>query len=69
MSKPTHIAYIVNKAKEGTGGKDFWRSVGAVFQHGKGGGFDLVIHDQLAISGRIVCREAKDDRVEQEPQS
>ena len=43
MSKPTHIAYIVNKAKEGTGGKDFWRSVGAVFQHGKGGGFDLVI--------------------------
>lgn len=61
MSKPSHIAYVVSKAKE-AGGKDFWRPVGAVFQHGKGGGFDLVIHDQLAVSGRIVCTVPKDEK-------
>jgi hypothetical protein len=62
MSKPSHIAYVVNKAKEGSNGKDFWRPVGAVFQHGKGGGFDLVIHDQLSVSGRIVCMVPKDEK-------
>jgi hypothetical protein len=41
-----------------------WRSVGAVWPHKNGNGFDVVIHDQLAVSGRIVCTEPK----EKEPQ-
>ena len=61
MSKPSHIAYVVNKPKDQPEHKGFWRSVGAVFQH-KDGGFDVVIHDQLAVSGRIVCRVPKDDK-------
>jgi len=62
MSKPTHIAYVVNepKPKEGEDRKPLWRPVGAVFAHNKGDGFDLVIHDQLAVSGRIVCTVPKD---------
>ena len=61
MSKPTHIAYVVNKASK-PGAEDFWRPVGAVFQHGKGNGFDLVIYDQIAVSGRITCTVPKDDK-------
>ena len=64
MSKPSHIAYVVNK-KEPTDAKGFWRPVGAVFQH-KDGGFDVVIHDQLAVSGRIVCRVPKEGKVGEE---
>jgi hypothetical protein len=62
MSKPTHIAYVVNKPKDDPKAKGFWRAVGAVWPHEKGEGFDLVIHDQLAVSGRIVCTVPKEDK-------
>ena len=60
MSKPTHIAYVVADAKEGKDKKSMWREVGAVWPHKSGKGFDVVIYDQVAISGRIVCTERKD---------
>ena len=68
MSKPSHIAYVVNDPKEGSDRKAMWRAVGAVWPHKKPGstGFDLVIHDQIAVSGRIVCTEAKDREEPQE---
>ena len=60
MNKPTHIAYVVTQPEPDTDDKAFWRAVGAIWPHSKGNGFDLVIHDQIAVSGRIVCRPAKD---------
>ena len=63
---PSHIAYVVTQSRKGTDDKPFWRSVGSIWPHGKGDGFDLVIHDQLAVSGRIVCRAVKDKPVETE---
>jgi hypothetical protein len=57
-SKPSHIAYVVTPTKDAD--KKIWRSVGAVWPHGKGNGFDLVINDQLSVSGRIVCTEPKE---------
>ena len=59
MSKPSHIAYVVNKNPDDEK-KDFWRRIGAVWQHKNGNGFDLVIYDQIAVSGRIVCTEPKE---------
>jgi len=32
----------------------------AVWPHTKGNGFDLVIADQVSVTGRIVCTERKD---------
>jgi hypothetical protein len=64
MSKPTHIAYVVNEAKDDPEGKGYWRPVGAVWPHGKGDGFDVVIHDQISVTGRIVCRTPKDRPVD-----
>jgi hypothetical protein len=61
MSKPTHIAYVVTDPKEGSDtDKGVWRAVGALWPHKNGNGFDLMIHDQLSVSGRIVIRERKD---------
>jgi hypothetical protein len=60
MSKPTHTAFVVNDAKEGSDRKGYWREVGAVWPHKNGSGFDLVLFDQLSVSGRIVCTERKD---------
>lgn len=66
MSKPTHTAYIVKDPKEGTDQKAMWREVGAVWPHKNGKGFDIVLFEQLSVSGRIVCTERKDK--EQPPQ-
>jgi hypothetical protein len=60
MTTPSHIAYIVTQPRKGATERPFWRPIGAVWAHTKGDGFDLVIHDQIAVSGRIVCRPAKD---------
>jgi hypothetical protein len=59
-SKPTHRAYVVSKAKDGSDQKSFWHEVGVVWPHSKGKGFDVVIHDGISVSGRIVCTEPKD---------
>ena len=64
---PSHIAYVVTQPRKGTDDKPFWRSVGSIWPHGKGDGFDLVIHDQLAVSGRIVCRAVKDKPADETP--
>jgi hypothetical protein len=40
--------------------KDYWREVGVVWPHKTGRGFDLVLFDQLSVSGRIVCTERKE---------
>jgi hypothetical protein len=64
MSKPTHIAYVVKDPKEGTDKEAMWREVGAVWPHKNGKGFDVVIYDQVAVSGRIVCTERKDKAAE-----
>jgi hypothetical protein len=53
MSKPTHTAYVVKNPKEGSELPAQWREVGAIWPHKNGKGFDLVIFDQLAVSGRI----------------
>jgi hypothetical protein len=64
MSKPSHIAYIVIPAKEGSEKKAVWRKVGAVWPHTKGSGFDLVVDEQLSVAGRIVVIENKDEEPE-----
>jgi hypothetical protein len=59
MSKPSHIAYVVSEPKDGET-KGYWREIGAVWPHKNGSGFDLVLHEQLSVSGRIVCTERKE---------
>ena len=59
-SKPTHTAYVVIDAKEGSDKKAQWIEVGAVWSHSDGSGFDLVIPQGITLSGRIVCRKRKD---------
>lgn len=60
MNKPSHIAYVVTETGMERDKKAFWREVGSVWPHKNGSGFDLLIHDQLAVSGRIVITERKD---------
>lgn len=66
MSKPTHIAYVVTQPKESSDRKAIWHRVGAIWPHKNGSGFDLVVPEQMSVSGRIVCTAAKEDE-EQAP--
>ena len=59
MSKPSHIAYVVNKSDDD--GKDFWRPVGAVWPHKNGGGYTVQLIAGISVSGRFVIRPAKAD--------
>ncbi len=59
-NKPTHTAYVVIDAKEGSDRKATWHEVGAVWPHKKGNGFDLVIPPGISVTGRIVCTERKE---------
>ncbi len=42
----------------------YWREVGAVWPHGKGDGFDLVIPEGISVTGRIVCTKPKEKKAE-----
>ena len=53
--KPTHTAYIVVEPKAGIDRKPQWIEIGAIWPHGKGSGFDLVVPAGLSVAGRIVC--------------
>ena len=57
--KPTHIAYTVRKTESG----DFWTHIGAVFAHGKGGGFTVdgaCASSLLAVAQACSALEARD---------
>jgi type IV secretory pathway TraG/TraD family ATPase VirD4 len=58
-SKPSHRAFVVTEAKQGDDQKTFWHEVGVVWPHKSGKGFDIVIHEGISVSGRIVCTEPK----------
>jgi hypothetical protein len=61
MSRPTHTAYVVIPAKEGSETQPKWKpkwlEVGTVWPHKNGGGFDLVIPKGISLRGRIVITE------------
>lgn len=60
MRQPSHRAYVVANAKEGSPKKRaYWREVGVAWPHKKGGGFDIVIHEGISVSGRLVCATPK----------
>ena len=59
MSNPSHRAYVVSTPRK-PGEKGYWREVGAVWPHKTGTGFDIVLHDGMAVYGRIVCTEPKE---------
>ena len=58
MNKPSHIAYGVGETGTGRDKKAFWREVGSVWPHKNGAGFDLLIHNRLAVW--VVITERKD---------
>jgi hypothetical protein len=63
-SKPSHRAYVVTNPKEGSK-KGFWHEVGVVWPHKSGSGFDIVIHEGISVSGRIVCTEPKKESADE----
>jgi len=61
MAKPVFNAYIVHEYTNKDGKKDsFWTRIRAVFPHGDGKGYDVVL-EALPVNGRISLREPKAD--------
>jgi hypothetical protein len=68
-NQPSHIAYVVAEIREAGKKQSIWRRVGSVWPHKNGVGFDLVIEDQIAVLGRIVCTVPKDKESRPEEQA
>jgi hypothetical protein len=58
-NKPTHTAYIVSDAPEGSDKKAQWFEIGTVWTHSDGEGFDVVLPPGVTVSGKIVIRRRK----------
>lgn len=58
--RPTHTAFVVRSPREGSDEKARWSEVGAVWPHKNDTGFDLVLHEQISVTGRIVCTVRRD---------
>jgi hypothetical protein len=58
---PSHIAYTVTEpANGGPDSRATWREVGALFPQKSGKGWLLILHPQIAVSGRLVVTERKE---------
>ena len=58
---PSHLAFVVSEPNgAGPDSRATWREIGIVFPHKKGSGFDLILHPQISVSGRIVITERKE---------
>jgi hypothetical protein len=64
MSKPSHIAYGVKEVTKDGKKQSYWRAVGAAWPHKNGEGFDVVIHDQISVTGRITCTVPRADEAD-----
>jgi hypothetical protein len=59
--RPSHIAYIVTEPNDSSpDARAAWREVGILFPHKSGKGWDLLLHPQIAVSGRIVITERRE---------
>lgn len=63
--KAKFSAHLIQEAKDG--GKDFWQRVATVFPHKDGEGFDVLIPEGMALSGRVVIRKDKPRDNEEAP--
>lgn len=58
---PSHIAYVVTGPPGGgPDSRATWREVGILFPHRSGKGWDLLLHPQISVSGRIVITERRE---------
>ena len=62
---PTHRAYSVIRRE---GQDDYWLSLGLVFPHKDGNGFNIVLQ-ALPLDGKIVCREITNEEGDDGSQS
>ena len=53
---PSHIAYQVNKGREG---QSYFNRIGAAFAHKDGAGIDVIL-SSTPVDGRITLRKAED---------
>ena len=59
-NKPTHTAYVVNEAPEGSDKKAQWFNIGTVWAHSDGDGYNIDLPPCVTVSGRIVLRRNKE---------
>jgi hypothetical protein len=56
---PTHTAFVISDAAEGSNKKAQWFEIAKVWTHKDNGGFDIDLPPGVTVSGKIVVRRNK----------
>jgi hypothetical protein len=56
---PTHTAFVVSDAPEGSDKKAQWFEIAKVWTHNDKDGFDIVLPPGVTVAGRLVIRRNK----------
>ncbi|OIN18646.1 hypothetical protein AO411_2019695 [Salmonella enterica subsp. enterica serovar Sarajane] len=63
MRKPAYNVYVTQESQTGENGEKntYWTKVGVAFAHNGKPGLNIMITPGIAVSGRLVLLEPKDD--------
>ena len=61
MKKPDYLVYITQETDNHGEKNTFWTKVGAAFVHKEKPGLNIIITPGIAVSGKLVLIEPKDD--------
>ncbi len=63
MPKPTYIAYLTHASSPDAQGETntYWTKVGVAFAHNSKPGLNIILTPGLAVSGKLVLLEPKDE--------
>ncbi|EHD2125283.1 hypothetical protein JRK10_004899 [Salmonella enterica] len=67
MRKPAYNVYVTQESQTGENGEKntYWTKVGVAFAHNSKPGLNIMITPGIAVSGKLVLLEPKDDAAPQ----
>ncbi|EBR1018869.1 hypothetical protein BRQ86_14030 [Salmonella enterica] len=67
MRKPAYNVYVTQESQTGENGEKntYWTKVGVAFAHNSKPGLNIMITSGIAVSGKLVLLEPKDDAAPQ----
>ncbi|WP_075202167.1 MULTISPECIES: hypothetical protein [Serratia] len=61
MKKPTYNVYVTHETESNGEKNNYWTKVGAAFSHNEKPGLNIILTPGIAVSGKLVLLEPKED--------
>lgn len=61
MKKPSYNVYVTHEIENNGEKNSYWTKVGATFSHNEKAGLNIILTPGIAVSGKLVLLEPKED--------